>query len=366
VNVAADVKDYTIPYNTTVSLEVTKDGDLYYNGTVGDLCTILAGANEECPLPEGEYSLSYQYTLPPLPSGVYTVIITTYEPITGNQIGCLSVSNSVVGLGVDACSYTSTLTASMLGAVTFLDDNTVIQVGPRGPEGVDLGPNYPWGTFQSFVSSPDLVGYAFQPTNYVWGLRGAINTSVVQNQFNGVIYIGWRPSTTNYEGAQLVYQGVFSWDMTPSNSASAPAYYFQSGTVTLIPGYFFPANFPYPLNIGNLGPMTIGVGSGQTTFTITASYSWCRCNCDLGGVGNDGSITPNSGGGMSGFEKGTIAVCIIGGLILIVAIFFIIRIQRSKPRPVVYDDADLLDPQKPDYGTLAINEAFEAEEQEYN
>jgi hypothetical protein len=33
---------------------------------------------------------------------------------------------------------------------------------------------------------------------------------------------------------------------------------------------------------------------------------------------------------------------------------------------VVYDDADLLDPQKPDYGTIAINEAFEAEEQEYN
>jgi len=280
----------------------------------------------------------------------------------------LSVTQQIIGLGLDACSYTSTFIASMVGTVTFLEDaDSVIQIGPRGPGGSDLGSTYPWGTFQSVVASPDLVGYSFQPQNYVWGLRGSINTSVTQNQFDGTLYIGWRPDVNNYEGAQLVYQGVFSWDMAPNTgNANAPAYTFQSGSVTLLPAYFSPDNFPYPLNIGNLGPLIISKSSGQTTFTINAQRAWCRCNCENGGVGHDDLLQQKKSSGLSNFEKGTIAICVVGGVIFIVAIIFIVKIRRSKPRPVVYDDADLLDPQKPDYGTMAINEAFEAEEQEYN
>jgi len=372
INVAAQIKDYTVQPGTNVSMMVTKDGETYFNGPVGDLCTILYNANRAyCPLPEGAYSYSYQYTLPPLPSGNYTVVITTYEPITGNQIGCLSTTTSVIGLGLDACSYTSTLTANMDGTVSYLNDNSLIQIGPRGPGNVDLGTSYPWGLFKSIVASPDLVGYSFQPQNYVWGIRGAINTSVTQNQFDGTLYIGWRPDTANYEGAQLVYQGVFSWIMTPNpsagNPATAPAYFFQSGTVNLIPEYMYPDNFPYPLNIGNLGTLKISQSSTQTLFTVSVSRSWCRCNCANGGVGIDNLLQQNNKHhGLSSWKKGTIAASVIGSVALIVIIILIIKFRKSKPRPVVYDDADLLDPQKPDYGTIAINEAFEAEEQEYN
>lgn len=69
---------------------------------------------------------------------------------------------------------------------------------------------------------------------------------------------------------------------------------------------------------------------------------------------------------MSSYIKGTIAICVIGGLVLIVMIIIIVKMKRSRPRPVVYDDSDLMDPQKPDYGSLAINEAFDAEDQEFN
>jgi len=370
VNVGALIKDYNVQLNTSVSMLITKDGETYFNGPIGDLCTILWNANRvSCPLNEGSYSFSYQYTLPPLPSGNYTVTITTYEPITGNQIGCLAVSASIIGLGASQCSYTSTLSASMLGTVVFQGtDSSIIQIGPRGPDGMDLGPNYPWGTFKNLVASPDLVGYTFNPSNYVWGLRGAINTSVSQDQFDGTLYIGYRPNATDYENAQLVYQGIFSWQMTPSaGDSKAPAYIFQTGTVSLIPPYFYPDGFPYPLNIGNLAPFTIDQSTSQTTFTITASRGWCRCNCDLGGIGHDNIVpNPSKKSGLSNYEKGTIAVGVVGGVVLIAAIFFIIRSRRTKRRPVVYDDTDLLDPQKPDYGTMAINEAFEAEEQEYN
>eukprot|EP00026_Physarum_polycephalum_P007000 Phypoly_transcript_07053.p2 GENE.Phypoly_transcript_07053~~Phypoly_transcript_07053.p2 ORF type:complete len:157 (+),score=26.50 Phypoly_transcript_07053:1116-1586(+) len=156
--------------------------------------------------------------------------------------------------------------------------------------------------------------------------------------------------------------------MTPNTgAANAPAYTFQSGTVTLVPQYTYPENFPYPLNIGNLGILKISQSSTQTLFTIAATRSWCRCNCQNGGVGSDNLLSQgNKHHGLSSWKKGTIAASVVGSVALIIVILLIIKFRKAKPRPVVYDDADLLDPQKPDYGTIAINEAFEAEEHEYN
>jgi len=315
----------------------------------------------------GTYSYSFPYNLPPLPTGNYTITITTYEPITGDQIGCLQTSDFLIGLGADSCSYTSSVSATFAGTAQFLDSNTVIQIGPWGPNGEDLG--YPWGTFKSVVASADLVGYAFKPANFVWGIRGSINKSVSQDQFDGTMVLGYLPDATNYENALLVDQGVFSWVMTPSDSDTSTPYIFKSGTFAFSPTYYFPTDFPYPLNLGNLGTITISQTKDLTSFTVSATKVWCRCNCDLGGVGHDDSLKaqkPGSSSSLSGYMKGTIAICVIGGLVLIIAIIVIIKMKRSRPRPVVYDDSDLMDPQKPDYGSLAINEAFEAEDQEFN
>jgi len=377
INVGGDLQDYVLGginagsgnvKNVTTYLQVMKDGVNYLEPVaIGDLCNLLSKNNDvSCPIKPGPFSYSYKYVLPALPSGNYTVIIVQKENATdGNQIGCLSVPIQVIGLGEDSCSYSSTLSAVFAGTAHYYDkdDQTYIQIGPYGPSGYDL--SYTWGTFRSITASPDLAGYALDPKNLVWGLRGTLNTSRGY-LFQGTAQLGYLPDKNNYENAQLIYQGTFSWVMTKTSN---PPYMFQSGTIDFIPGYTFPAGFPYPLNIGNLGTLTISPSNGGSYFNIAATKAWCRCNCDIGGVGKDDSLKSdknNGSKGMSGWIKGTIAIAVIGTFIIIVAIFAIIKMRRSKPRPVVYDDADLMDPQKPDYGTLAIREAFEDQDQEFD
>ncbi len=42
----------------------------------------------------------------------------------------------------------------------------------------------------------------------------------------------------------------------------------------------------------------------------------------------------------------------------------LLKKNRRTPKPY-YEDFDLMDPQKPDYGSIAINEIIEADEREY-
>jgi len=364
INVGVNIQNYVLDYGVSYYIEVVKDDKLYVNTTVGDLCDTLSVANQvACPLSSGSYSFSYLYNLPPLPTGNYTITIVSYEDFPGgNQIGCLEASMTIIGLGLAACTYTSSLAATFIGTAYYSEDDTVIQIGPWGLGGKDLG--YPWGTFKSVVATADLVGYAFQPNNYVWGITGALNASGVANQFDGTVVIGYRPDVSNNEGATLVYQGFFSWVMTP---AQTTPFIFNYGTFVLAPTYFYPVGFPYPLNFGNLGPtFTITQDPTSTYFSIQASLDWCRCNCAFGGIGHDDILDKPASNSMSGWMKGTIAICVIGGLVIIAAVFFIIRTRRHKPRPVVYDDADLMEPQKPDYGSMAMGEAFADEDQEFN
>jgi len=375
INVGADLQNYkfggyspsigtdTIK-NVTSYLEVIKDGQTYLDTAIGDLCTLLSTHNgAACPISSGSFSYSYKYSLPPLPSGNYTVRLVHKENTTeAEEIGCLSVQIQIIGLSLDSCAYSSSLSAVFSGTAQFLDDNTTIQIGPWGPGGKDLG--YPWGTFRSITASPDLVGYSLNSKNFVWGLRGTLDPA--RNTFSGVVHIGYLPDTKSYLYAQLIYQGTFSWNMAPN---SITPFVFKSGYFDFVPPYSYPYGFPYPLNIGNLGTLTISQSSDRSYFSIAATKQWCRCNCDIGGVGHDDSLKSdngNSGKGMSGWIKGTIAIAVIGTFIIIVAIFAIVKMRRSRPRPVVYDDADLMDPQKPDYGTLAIKDAFDDQDQEFD
>lgn len=55
-----------------------------------------------------------------------------------------------------------------------------------------------------------LVGYALKYDNFVWGLSGTKNTTK-ENTYEGYVMIGYLPDKSDYENAQLVYQGLFSW-----------------------------------------------------------------------------------------------------------------------------------------------------------
>jgi hypothetical protein len=364
VNVNVNLPNYNLETGTQVVVQVTKDGATYLNTPVGDLCSILLSANQvSCPLSPGEYSFSYLYELPPLPTGNYTVRIVTSETVSGKEIGCLSVEASVEGLGDDACTYASQLSADLVGTATFA--NNTIQIGPWGPGGVEV-PNA-WGTFKNVVATPDLVGYSINNLgNYVWGITGAINSTSGSTKgmvFQGMFVIGWLPDPTNINNAELVQQGSFAWTMLPTSGN--PPYIFQSGTIDINPMYNYPVNFTYPLNLGNLDTYGVAPSSDGTYLIVTGIKSWCRCNCALGGGGDNLQVSGGSGSGISGYLAGTIAISVIGSVFLIFAIIFMIRMSRASSPPMIYDDTDLMDPQKPDYGTIAINEVFDNDARDY-
>jgi hypothetical protein len=374
INIATKSSDRNININVNVNLlqtltvggiqvevQVFKDGATYLDVPVGDLCSILQSANQiSCPLQPGPYSFSYLWELPPLPTGDYTVKIISSDTLSGTQTGCLSVETPLTGLGLDSCNYMSYISAELAGTAQY-GVNT-IQIGPWGTNGDDLP--YDWGTFVNVDASADLVGYATTGfDNYVWGITGAINTNISASLFQGTVVVGYRSNITGLENAQLVYQGIFSWQMT--KTSTNPPYIFQSGTFNFIPQYFYPTGFPYPLNFGNLNPFVVTQSADGSYFSVQASTTWCRCNCGSGGVGNEQGTPQSGSSGISDYKKAAIVVGVVGGAFIVVAVIFLVIMAKGSSKPVVYDDNDLMDPQKPDYGTLAINEIFATDERDF-
>jgi len=366
VNVDANLQSFLDVGQAFVVLQVVKDGAIYVNVSVGDLCSILQSANQQnCPLLPKEYSLSYLYQLPPLPTGDYTVNIITYD-LTNTEIGCLSVEATVTDLVAQAaCGYTSTLSAQLSGSLNF--PNNTIQVGPWGPGGIAL--NYPWGTFENVVASSDIFGSDHGSfDSFVWGLTGTLNESLPGSVFEGTIVVGYLPDPTVPSGATLVQQGVFSWHMQPNQQATNPPFIFESGTVDFSPKYAFPSGFPYPLALGNLNPYQVVPSTNGDLFSVSASRYWCTCGCpsESGSGDKIGSAQGLAGSNSPpNWELGSIIVGTIGGSILIAVAIIAFYLWRHPRKPMAYDDTDLMDPQKPDYGSIAINEIFEDDGKDY-
>jgi len=220
-------------------------------------------------------------------------------------------------------------------------------------------------------ASADLIGpNSGTYTNYVWGITGQLNTSKAGNVFEGTFVIGYLPDPTVQSGATLVQQGSFEWQMTQNTQGSSPPFLFQSGTINVLPKYAYPTSSFYPLIFGNLNPFHVNPSKTGDFFTITASKYWCSCNCpSSGNSGSTGDAIADGGGSDNGvhlsqWKIGTIVVVVVGGIIVIVSLVFIFKMYRPRRTPVNVednndDDDGVMDPQKPDYGSIAINEIFE-------
>jgi len=364
-NVQANLLTSLISGSTSIVLQVLKDGQTYLNVGAGDLCSILqTSTNWNCPLSVGPYSLSFIYQLPPLPTGDYVVKIIAYDQ-TSTEIGCLAVETSVLGLQTQTCDYTSSLSADLIGS-TFYANNT-IQIGPLGPQGQDLG--YTWGTFVDIHASVDLTGEAPVDLNgYVWGLTGVMNKSVAGYIFQGTFVVGYLPNPAVQTGAILIEQGTFSWQMTPNPEVVNPPYLFQQGTVSFNPTYSYPTGFPYPLAFGNLNPFQVVPSSDGNYFSVTGQKTWCTCGCsssasnssDASGDKIGSAPSASSGGSGPNWRTGTIVLSTLGSIaVVLLAGLMVYLWRREEKPPAVYDDSDMMDPRKPDYGAIAINEIFE-------
>jgi len=334
---------------------------------------ILEAANQITPpLAADTHSFSYYYQLPPLPSGNYTAKIVTYDQ-SKTEIGCLSVQATVSDLTAQTgCGYNSSVSVQLSGTFQYPNSSS-IQVGPWGPGGIKL--NYPWGTFvtSSLQATPDIIGnQAIILDNYVWGLTGNLSDD---STYEGILVVAYLPDASSASNAELVQQATFSWNM---NTQSFPPI-FESGVINFAPKYYWPSGFPYPLALGNLNPLKVVPSSDGTLFDVSANRYWCTCDCvDPHSSSQEEAVSghlgsgDHIGGGGQGVKKeklpnwklGTIIVGSVGGVILIAALIVVYFLWQNPKRPV-YDDSDPTDPQKPDYGSIAINEIFEDDEGDY-
>jgi len=303
-----------------------------------------------------------------LVSGDYTFKIQSSA--NGQELGCLALKGSVSGLvgASSQCTYTSSFSVSLASTDSTLlmsTDYEYIQVGPYGNVPASVNGSRSWGSFKNFVGTSD-VGGTVDTDDYVWGINATqmsanslTDGSYYVRTYEGVMFVGYNDAGV----VSTVFTGYMNWTITHDIDASPQTQIV--GTFEFAPLYSDSSLFTYPVVLGNLGPFQMTRQSnGQ--FLVTGSRVWCTCGLDACGVcGGDGSsclISLSTQSQWSVYTKTAVGVGVGGGvigLLAVIALFFVLR-KTKKRNQRRHDDQDLIDtPEKPDYGTLAIDEVIQ-------
>jgi len=341
-------------------LTVWKDGELFLSVKIQDLCTIIHTTSSlSCPLSPGPLSFTYSWlSIPYLVTGNYAILIQSI--ISGQEIGCLSISGRIGGLQTPgSCTYQSGFTSLLVGNPIYDDNNPpqYIQVGSMAPDCSSLDC---WGAFSSFMGTPDLG--TVDVTHYRWGLNGSLITPVGDNVYiyGGALYV----MSLTGSALSLVYSGQFEWNVTFTTGKISGI----SGLFWFSPVYEFTPPL-YPSVLGNLANFSVQQQPDES-FLVTGQRLWCTCGVDSCNVcGGDGICQGgNTEGGTTNNEDLIVAIVVGvgGGIIAILAVIgFTYLILTSKKRRRLHESAvELIDqPEKPDYGALAIDEVIQESEQ---
>lgn len=342
-------------------LVVWKDGEEFLNVDIQDLCTIVSSSTSSlsCPIPAGPLSFTYTFSyIPAVVSGNYKIMI---ESSVGDKaLGCLELSGYVSGLGDSSnCWQTSKFSVAIDGNRDFSEDYRYMQVGPYG----NVNTTGSWGTFATnFVGTAD-VGGTVDTTNYRWGLYGSLRPSNAETKtyiYDGDFSVGYLTGTT----LQTVFSGKYNWTVINPGTQTENSF----GSFWLDPKYIASSLYTYPSALGNLGPFSISK-LGDGSFLVTGEREWCTCGFDSCGVCNgDGStclVLISTQSEWSTYRKTAVGVGVSGGfigLVAVVALFYVLIKTKDRNRRR-HDDQDLIDtPEKPDYGTLAIDEVINESE----
>lgn len=397
LNIFAVISQPILPLDTINTLvTITKDGELFLNSSTRSLCDMLSANDQGCVYLEGQkISYTYQFPVPYMPRGNYTITVHQTSTLLAQEVGCATLSTTVEGQTNDDCTYESTFMASVGARLNFNKTDPTqqvvgdwIQVGPWGNSAGLAASSFAWGTFYSMNATKDIIGTtAVDYTNYVWALNGTMYNSTVSSAgvtshyYFGNVIVGYNSSGT----LQFVYGGNFNWIFSYSDSATLSLSY---GALALVSQYFHPIGFPYPLVVGNLNPITftgselitlqqgtlVGTGgsssiSGTTIYSFTSSVQgakkWCTCGADSCGTGGaDNLVTqggaPTSGNGLSLYANAAIAIAVVGFVVIVAATIFFIVHYRATDRPIL-DPTEVSYPNKPDYGNLALGEIIDEE-----
>lgn len=367
INVKANIVS-TI-YNADTRLTVWKDDELFLSTNIQDLCSIVRASTNSlsCPIPEGDLSFTYTFNnAPTVVQGEYKVKIESLS--FGKELGCLAITGTVDGLkDATQCSYTSKFSVSIHGDYTTSNNLTHIQVGPVDRTNV----TGQWGKFVTpFVGTND-VGGTISTTNYVWGINATIIPSLTESNedashttrtYAGDMFVGNRVMVGTVERIEPLFFGKTNWTIIYTKDGSPED--LITGFFWFDPLYSAPSAYQYPVVLGNLGPFTM-TRKNDAYFEISGEREWCTCGRDSCGVcGGDGSsclVSHTTQSEWSIYRKTALGVGLAGGflgLIAVVALFYVLLRTKARNQRR-HDDQDLIDtPEKPDYGTLAIDEVI--------
>lgn len=352
--------------NAETYISVWKDGEDYLFVQIQDLCSIVRASTNSlsCPLQEGPISFTYTFNYAPiLVTGDYRVKIQSVA--NGQETGCLELQGSVDGLVGTKCSFTSSFSVAIDGTAIYSEDNLYLQVGPYGNVPATRGTSA-WGKFNGDFVGTDDVGGTISTVNYVWGVNATLTADpttdadgVKTSPYSGALFVGHYGDA----GLETVFTGFLFWTQI-NNPAATPVNTF-TGYFTLNPKYTAPAALQFPTVIGNLGPFYMR-RQDDGSFLVTGQHDWCTCGVDSCGVcGGDGStciVVQSDPSEWNTYRKTAVGVGVGGGfvgLVAVISLFYVLLKTKDRNRRR-HDDQDLIDtPEKPDYGTLAIDDAMQ-------
>jgi len=268
----------------------------------------------------------------------------------------------------------------MLGSTINVESNTEsvgswVQIGPYGSNAGAVASSFPWGSFISYQGTTDIIDTGLDLSSYVWGLNGTlVNTSTLSSGASLQFYAGdFVVGYLAYAGApisdtEIISAGTFEIYLNVMQSGRIQQQYIQNGSFDISPEYSQPVGFFYPLLFGSLNPFSLSQ-TANGALSLSGSRQFCTCPIDACAVcGGDGSscnatlkaIANPPSSGLSSFDKAAIGVGVAGGFVAILLIaFFAWQLwKRGREQRNVRDDSDLAGPDKPDYGSMAINEVL--------
>lgn len=369
VNVKATITD--LIYDAETRLMVWKDGELFMDVYIDSLCSIITNTKAlSCPLYPGASSFTYEFdSVPALPSGQYVINIKSELAAFGSspntEIGCIAFTGTVDSLESNSCTYTSNFNVRVRGDANYTTNDIqkrkvgdLIQIGPI----VGSGGDQAYGEFATdFVGSED-VGGTVSTKGYNWALNGTLMSRFVDAQYEGhVLDVYYGTFYVLYNNI-VNFAGKFNWtvDTDPRRTTGAEQ---VSGQMWFDPEYYVLDQFAWPITLANLGPFTVKtVGDG--TFLVEGSHDFCTCGFDAcGRCGGDGGGCgfgrPDDNSDDWGVRKRAAVACGVVAFLLIALVVELSRRVRRARRRIPINDEDLMDhPEKPDYGTMAIDDAI--------
>jgi len=337
-----------------LAVRYKNDTVLYVPGL--NLCTLSPSI--ACPLRAGENVISFDWLVPAIAPGNYSVHINVAAQ--SEDAGCVEFS-----LNIEDKSdpwFKSWYEAILAAPTHYQNENMngrnlgdVIQVGPHGYLDKTISRGFEPGTVSAVSGSEDLIPEYLDTTGYRWGMWGNMTeigftkVGIVAHQYQGIFYLGYEGELGTYDYPDNpLFTGTFNLTWTWNATTGQPN---LNGFLYVLPETGgIPAWWPQPLTFGRLNPHTVYTDDNGILRIAGAEYYCVSDPCpELGAP----LPPPEQGYVFSDQDLGLTIGLILGFAFLVVLLIGILLWLRHKRRHEEEDGVFSVS-RKPEYGSALV------------